>query len=108
MKEEKENIFSTFDDILQRKDKEKFFQRILRAIPQTINTKVMDAEIARIAATYAIDHPDYDRLAARIFARLIQKDVGATFSEAMTRAYHHQYEGNPCKLVEDNFHLLHF
>lgn len=83
-----------------------FFQRVLRAIPHTITSKLIDAEIARLAATHAIDHPDYDRLAARVFATLIQKDVGVSFSNAMEKAYTHMYEGKQCKLVADDFYHI--
>ena len=87
-------------------DENEFYERVLRAIPRTITTKLIDAEIARLAATHAIDHPDYDRLASRVFAKLIQKDVGVSFSEAMGKAYAHTYENKQCKLVADDFYRI--
>ena len=81
-----------------------FYERVLRAIPSNIHARLIDTEIARLAAANSVDHPDYDKLAAKIFSQMIQKDIPFSFSDAVKEAYNHKYNGEPCPLVEKNFY----
>ena len=81
-----------------------FYERVLRAIPSNIHARLIDTEIARLAAANSVDHPDYDILGAKIFSQMIQKDIPFSFSDAVKEAYQHTYNGEPCPLVEKNFY----
>jgi ribonucleoside-diphosphate reductase alpha subunit len=75
---------------------------ISRGMSSRIESTTIDKEIARVGASFWHE-PQYDRLAATIFASMLQKQVGESFSEAVKRAHEHSYLGEPCPLVADGF-----
>lgn len=83
---------------------EHFYERVLRAMPKNIHSRLIDTEIARLAAANSVDHPDYDKLAVKVFSQMIQKDIPFSFSDAVKEAYTHRYNGERCPLVAKQFY----
>ena len=68
--------------------------------------EVLEELLARTAASLSVDHPDFTRVAARIYTDNMHKKTPPTFSEATRRLYHHRYDGEDCPLVSETQHRL--
>ena len=75
---------------------------IVQGMAENIDSKTIDEEIARVSASYWYE-PQYDRLAVAVYAGMLRKNVGKTFSEAMAAAYDHVYLKKTCSLVNEEF-----
>ena len=97
-------VLSKFADGLDHVDTDELCAKTVQSMPDQIDTDEILRHLAATAASYAVDHPDYDRLAARAFAAHLHKRAPATFSDAVAKAYAHTYEGNPCPLVSSTLY----
>lgn len=97
-------VLNKFAGGLDHVDTGELCAKTVQSMPDQIDTDEILRHLAATAASYAVDHPDYDRLAARAFAAHLHKRTPATFSDAVAKAYAHTYEGNPCPLVSSTLY----
>ena len=97
-------VLNKFADGLGHVDTDELCAKTVQSMPDQIDTDEILRHLAATAASYAVDHPDYDRLAARAFAAHLHKRTPTTFSDAVAKAYAHTYEGNPCPLVSSTLY----
>ena len=84
--------------VLNDVDTDELTRVIVRGMAENIDSKTIDEEIARVSASYWWE-PQYDRLAATVYASMLEKNVNGSFSEAVNTAYNHVYLGKRCSLV---------
>lgn len=62
-------------------------RRVIEGIYDGVKTSELDLLAAEIAASLAVKHPDYARLAARIAISNLQKNTSSSFAETVERLY---------------------
>ena len=76
-------VLNKFADGLGHVDTDELCAKTVQSMPDQIDTDEILRHLAATAASYAVDHPDYDRLAARAFAAHLHKRTPTTFSDAV-------------------------
>ena len=76
-------------------------QKTIEGVYDGVTTVELDNLAAEIAATKAVDHPDYANLAAKIVVSNIQKEVEPIFSKNIELLYNYKHpeNGSPSPLV---------
>lgn len=85
---------------------DEFLDSVKYTLPAQIKAEDLEDLLARTAASLSVDHPDFTRVAARIYTDSMHKKTPPSFSEATRRLYAHRYNGQACPLVSSTQHRL--
>ena len=78
-------VLNKFAGGLDHVDTGELCAKTVQSMPDQIDTDEILRHLAATAASYAVDHPDYDRLAARAFAAHLHKRTPTTFPTPLPR-----------------------
>lgn len=79
-------------------------QRVVQGIYPGVTTVELDTLAAQTAASFAADHPDFNKLAARIEVSVLHKTTESSFSALASKmhAYVHPVTGKAAPLLSDD------
>lgn len=84
-------------------------RRVIEGIYDGVKTSDLDLLAAEIAASLAVRHPDYAKLAGRIAISNLQKSTSSSFAETVERLYHNidlETEKPASLIAEDVYQIV--
>ena len=85
---------------------QKFVPTVKNLLPSSITLDDFNDLLARTLASKSIEDHFYDALGVYVITKALQKKTFPTFSECVTNAYHHTYNGKHIPLVAENVYRV--